>query len=247
MQEIKIGNDVIVLYEDIEELPVRNFQKFNKFILVDSGVGSDVAAINNRIARTSGFIKAKKEKEAYAELENLRKSMFLVAEEISPEHLSFTCLISKINGKSFEWKSDADLERTSKALGDIKIGLVRRILNTFKKKVESDLQEYFPKRFNAVSLREQFDKLKKKSLLILDGIIEKNIPTEAIEKIDMYLLMLNKPQVFTGPKGAEVIYDKSFEQLCVYLTDKTSVSMENATTRQFYNALDYAEAKTKNG
>ena len=38
MKKVVINNTVLELYDGIEELPIVNFQKFNKYMLIDSGI-----------------------------------------------------------------------------------------------------------------------------------------------------------------------------------------------------------------
>lgn len=42
MKHIQLDNLNIELYENIEDLPIGRFHKFNKMLLIDAGVGSDI-------------------------------------------------------------------------------------------------------------------------------------------------------------------------------------------------------------
>ena len=97
MRTIKIGRKTVEFYDAIDELPIRRYHKFNKYMLVDSGIGSDLNDINSHIAKVSRYISKKDEKNALAQLENLRTSLYMIAEETNVRHLSFAILVKSIN------------------------------------------------------------------------------------------------------------------------------------------------------
>lgn len=46
MKTVKINNHELKLYDNIDEMPIVNFQKYNKYIIVDSGLGSDIDSVD---------------------------------------------------------------------------------------------------------------------------------------------------------------------------------------------------------
>ena len=63
----------VQIYASIEELPIVRFHKYNKCLLVDAGVGSDLNAFDTHIERVVRFIRADKREDAAKELENMRQ------------------------------------------------------------------------------------------------------------------------------------------------------------------------------
>ena len=51
MKREVINNHIVILYDSIDELPIIRFHKYNKYMLIDSGIGSDLNDINVHIDR----------------------------------------------------------------------------------------------------------------------------------------------------------------------------------------------------
>ena len=57
MKTIIFKDKTIKLYDSIDELPIVNFQKYNKYILIDSGLGSDIESVDEHIVNLAKLIK----------------------------------------------------------------------------------------------------------------------------------------------------------------------------------------------
>lgn len=118
-----------------------------------------------------------------------------------------------------------------------------------KKKVTSELETYFPGDFVNPKEKEAYDKLKNRTLLVLDSIINDTDNTEQIELIDTLMLNMHTPKVFIGSESIEVKYNKQFESTCLLIAQKTNMDARKMTVLQFYNAIDnikqQAEAESK--
>ena len=42
MKTIDTGKHVIKLYDSVDELPIGAYQRYNKFLLIDAGIGSSI-------------------------------------------------------------------------------------------------------------------------------------------------------------------------------------------------------------
>jgi len=115
----KIGKHTVEYYDTIEELPVARFHKYQKLLLIDAGIGADIAAFDNRIERARRFIADGKADKAQQELENLRQCVFLVQSGISPKDRAFAALVTKIDGNDCTDISDAALEKLTELFADI--------------------------------------------------------------------------------------------------------------------------------
>ena len=49
MVTIKIGTHDVEMYDSIDELPIIRFHKYQKLLLVDSGIGADINSFDQRI------------------------------------------------------------------------------------------------------------------------------------------------------------------------------------------------------
>ena len=244
MKTVKIGRNTVEVYDSIDELPIKRFHKFNKYMLVDSGIGSDLNDINGHIARITKFIHTNKA-DALKELENLRQSLYMVSEETNIKHLSFAILIHKINGQEVYDISDDNIKRIMKRLADVKRGFLDGLIEAVKKKIDKELNLYFPGRFDDAALKDYFEKLKNKTWLQLDTIINGTNNTEKIDKIDSYLLTLSKPKAFSGKENAEIEYDKQFEEMCLFIQSELNINVDSINVLQFYTSFDFIKKKYK--
>ena len=245
MKNLLINNKIIRVYDSIDEMPIVNFQKYNKYLLIDSGIGSDADDIDAHIIKVAKFIKANNNKKALQELQNMRQNMYMVNNEISPKYLAFAALIHSIDGKEVNDLSDDGLKKLLQDLKDVKHSKVIDFLLWLKKKVTSELETYFPGDFVNPKEKEAYDKLKNRTLLVLDSIINDTDNTEQIELIDTLMLNMHTPKVFIGSESVEVKYDKQFESTCLLIAQKTSMDARKMTVLQFYNAIDNIKAQAE--
>lgn len=249
MKRLLINKKIVQVYDSIDEMPIVNFQKYNKYLLIDSGIGSDADDIDAHIVKIAKFIKANNNKKALQELQNMRQNMYMVNNEISPKYLAFAALIHSIDGKEVNDLSNDGLKKLLQDLKDIKHSKIIDFLLWLKKKVTSELETYFPSGFVNSKEKEAYDKLKNRTLLVLDSIINDTDNTEQIELIDTMMLNMYTPKVFIGSESVEVKYDKQFESTCLLIAQKTNMDARKMTVLQFYNAIDnikvQAEAEAK--
>lgn len=245
MKNLIVNKKVVRVYDSIDEMPIVNFQKYNKYLLIDSGIGSDADDIDAHIVKIAKFIKANNNKKALQELQNMRQNMYMVNNEISPKYLAFAALIHSIDGKEVNDLSDDGLKKLLQDLKDIKHSKVIDFLLWLKKKVTSELETYFPGDFVNSKEKEAYDKLKNRTLLVLDSIINDTDNTEQIELIDTMMLNMHTPKVFIGSESVEVKYDKQFESTCLLIAQKTNMDARKMTVLQFYNAIDNIKAQAE--
>lgn len=238
MKNVKIGKYNVLMYESIDELPIVRFHKFNKYVLVDSGIGSDLNDVNNHISRISKFIHTDKNS-ALRELENLRNSLYLVLNEVGIKHLSFVMFIHSINGKEVHDLSDENVKVISAKLNKVKVNYLDHLIEMVKKKIDEELNIYFPNQFDNSATKEFYDTLKQRSLLELDAIIRGNDNEDEIKKIDDYFILSIKPKSFGGKTSAEVQYDKQFDEMCIFIKKTLSSNPEKMTVLQFYSSLEF--------
>lgn len=109
MRTDKIGRHRIELYNGVGELPSERYAAYNRMLLIDSGVGSDLSAIDNHISAAMKYISAGKKEDAVKVLQNMRLGFYFVLENLSPKHLSYAALVHKIDGKVVTDFSDENL------------------------------------------------------------------------------------------------------------------------------------------
>lgn len=238
MKNLIVNKKVVCVYDSIDEMPIINFQKYNKYLLIDSGIGSDADDIDAHITRIARFIKSNNAKKALQELQNMRQNMYMVNNEISPRYLAFAALIHSIDGKEINDLSDDGLKNTLAELKRIKHSTIINFLIWLKKKVTTELETYFPGDFISPKEKDAYDKLKQRTLLVLDSIMNGTNNSEQIETIDIIMLNMHSPKSYIGSESVEVKYDKQFESTCLLIAQKTSMDAKKMTVLQFYNAVD---------
>lgn len=248
MKTVKINNHELKLYDSIDEMPIVNFQKYNKYVIIDSGLGSDIDSVDEHLVNLAKLIKQNKEK-AQQELQNLRQTMHLIVSGISPNYLAFAALIYSIDGKEVTDLSDENLKLILDKLKKIKHSTIISLLLWVKKKLAAELETYFPNNFNDTKDKEVYDKIKQRTILQLKSIVEGTDNADTIAEIDAYLFSLHKPKSFSGKSSIEIKYDKQFETACMIISQKSNMNAKKMTVLEFYNTLNnlskQAEAEAK--
>lgn len=249
MKSLLINKKIVRVYDSIDEMPIVNFQKYNKYLLIDSGIGSDADDIDAHIVKIAKYIKSNNNKKALQELQNMRQNIYMVNSEISPKYLAFAALICSVDGKEVNDLSDDGLKKLLQDLKEVKHSKVVDFLLWLKKKVTNELEIYFPGDFVNPKEKEAYDKLKARTLLVLDSVINDTDNSEQIDAIDMIMLNMHTPKTYIGSESVEVKYDKQFESTCLLIAQKTNMDARKMTVLQFYNAIDniktQAEAEAK--
>lgn len=246
MKTIEIGKYKVELYDSIDELPIKRFHKFNKYLLVDAGVGSDLNDINEKINRILRYVDKSDKVNARIELENLRQAMYLVTQETNLKHLAFMVLIKNIDGKEITDLSDEGIRATQKVFENQSLNFIDRLFQSVKKKIDEELNIYFPGQFDDAAVKEYHDKLRSRTLFQLDTIIRNADHKQEIDQIDDFLLTLAKPKVFSGKESTEIKYDRQFEDMCLFLSHELSLDIDKLSVLQFYNSFEYIKKHRKN-
>lgn len=244
MKTISIGSKVVKLYDSIDEMPIVNYQKYNKYLLIDAGIGSDIEAIDEHIVNLAKLINTDLKK-ANQELQNLHQSLYMVSSQISPLYMAFAALIYSIDGEVISDFSDDNLKRIIASLKEAKHSVLNNFIAWIKKKLCSEIEVFFPSEFSNIKDNAIYDKLKQRALLILQWIENDKDTSEEVAKIDAYLFSLHNPKSFQGASSIEVKYEKQFETLCLLISQKTGMNAKKMTVLEFYNALSNIEKQNK--
>lgn len=244
MRKEKINGHTVEIYDSIDELPIRRFHKYNKYLLVDSGVGSDLNDITSKIGLIQYYID-KDPPKAKIELENMRQAMYLVSQETNVRYLAFMALVKSIDEKEVTDISDENLKDLQKVFGEKEKSWFDRLFKSVKKKIEDEIDLYFPKQFDDVAIKEYYDRLKRRTLLQLDSVINKNDHDKEIELIDDFLISLAKPRLFSGKESTEIKYDKQFEDMCLLLSHELNLNIDKLSVLQYYNSFEYLKKLKK--
>ena len=246
MKEIKLNGHDVRIYDSIDALPIVRFHQYNRMLLVDAGIGSDITDFDGHVERVVRYIRKGENENAAKELDNLRQNVFMIMSGQSVHDLSFACLVYSIDGDVVEDISPDGLAKVLHLLG----GATRKELadgfRPVKKKIDNELGLYFPNLFDDVSTREYYDILKRMTVATLSMVIDDDREKgRQADELRERLVLFQKPKVFTGHDGVEVVHDKEFETMCLVITKETGRDAKKMTVLEYYNAYEYLRDKAR--
>jgi len=248
MVKTELGKHKVEFYNAIDELPIARFHKYQKYLLIDAGIGGDIQGFDTRIEKTRRYLMEGQTDNATKELANMRQSINLILSGINPKHRAFATLVTKIDDKVYDVITDDTIAEIVETLSDVSISDMAVHFEAAKKKIDSELMLYFPSLFNDSDVKEYFDILKRRTLAILKNIISgKSNPDKTIEveKLNSKLITYTSPKDFAGSEGVEVQFDRQYENLCLALSEQLHVNPKGYTVMEFYNAFDLIQERAK--
>lgn len=98
------------LYETIDEMPIIRKHLFDKYLIMDSGMGKSLADVEQKHQRLHVFLAEKKFDKALQEAKNLHHTIFNGLSMIDFKSLSFSCLVKSIKGDSVSVNTESEAE-----------------------------------------------------------------------------------------------------------------------------------------
>ncbi|WAX05475.1 hypothetical protein AS73P1_00056 [Alistipes phage AS73P1] len=247
MRTTTIAERAVIMYDAIDELPILRFHAYNKMLLIDAGIGSDLNDWDAHIEKAIRFIRKEKPDLAEKELDNLRQNVYFIQSGISPKHMAFACLVKSVDGTEYNDMTPDGLRKVLELFADAPNAELTAQLEAVKKKIDDEMQLYFPKLFDDATIKEYYDQLKQRTLLMLDAIIQGDDTDKRaeIDQITTLLMTYTHPQSFSGSDSMEIRYDKQFENMCLMLSQHLHVNPKTFTVLEYYNAFEYIKEATK--
>ena len=247
MKEVELNEHKVRLYDSIDDLPMVRFHRYNRMILVDAGIGSDISDFDSHVERVVRYIRKNDLDSAAKEMDNLRQNVYMIMSCQDVRDLSFACLVASIDGEAQDDLSPDGLRKVTELLGGAKRREITEAYASVKKKIDDELSLYFPRLFDDVATREYYDILKRLTVTLLaqvaDGDSEER--RAQAEQLRERLVLFHKPKVFTGHDGLEVRHDKEFETMCLAITKETGRDAKRMTVLEYYNAYEYLREKAR--
>jgi hypothetical protein len=137
MRLLKLKSGTCELWETTKELPARRYNDFQKYLIQDIGIGSEVVDIERHHQNLFRLLGGSQIQEAQTESYNLFQNIVLAIQGINIKHISFACFVHSINGKAVTDYSESNLKNVINKLSDIGLtqGHVEDILEDLKKKL----------------------------------------------------------------------------------------------------------------
>lgn len=246
MVERTVNGHKLVFYDGVEDLPIVQFHRYSKFLLVESGIGDNINDIDKHITRILNFFNDKKKMQQ--ELMNLRQCLYVIATEQDLHNKATLCLVRSVDGKVWEDFSDSGLEELYKMVNGASVKDLDTIAAQVRDAIDENLIQYFPKVFEDSLQKNYTDLLRRKALLQIASIVKDEDNKEQIEAVDASIYRMQNPKGFMGQDSEEVRFDKQFEDMCLLMAKEFGGGIKKYTTMEFYTAFErltrqYNEAK----
>ena len=229
MIEKKVNGHLLLFYDCVEDLPIVQFHRYSRYLLVESGIGDNINDIDKHITRILNFFNDKKKMQQ--ELMNLRQCLYVIATEQDLHNKATLCLVRSVDGVN--GASVKELDTIAAQVRDA---------------IDENLIQYFPKVFEDSLQKNYTDLLRRKALLQIASIVKDEDNKEQIEAVDASIYRMQNPKGFMGQDSEEVRFDKQFEDMCLLMAKEFGGGIKKYTTMEFYTAFErltrqYNEAK----
>jgi len=241
MKYFFIGKHRVKVYDSIDDLPMARFHKYNKFMLIDAGLGSDMQSFDAHIEKVVRFMKSGDKDNAAKELENMRQNVYIMLTEQSPQNLSFAALVAEIDDVEMNDLSDDGLERVRQMLEDAPRKDITAALQAVKKKIDEDLTLYFPTLFDSTDEKEYYDMMKRRAQMELEQITDGDSEERRarITELEDRMVTAVKPRTFTGRDAFGVQHDKAYMKMCLMISSNLNADATRMTVLEYYTASEY--------
>ena len=129
------GNTVLV-YSTAKEMPIARYNEFQKYLLIESGIGASMEAVDTHYAKQVAYIASDKKDDAIKEAENTRHCIASILGGINYTSMAFAAMVSSIDGIPYDDISEEGIEKTVAILGTTGIsqGEIEEAAEALKKK-----------------------------------------------------------------------------------------------------------------
>lgn len=118
MKTIKTSTGVeIKIYSTGKELEISRYTEFQKYIALESGLGSDLDSLKSRFQRIEAFIQEDKKQDALTEVKNALRTCSNAINYVSYYQLAFACLVAEIGGQPQTDCTESGLKTVLEKLG----------------------------------------------------------------------------------------------------------------------------------
>lgn len=221
----------IEVYDDIEDLPIERYIKFQKNQLIANEVGTDITDFDRLLQKLIQFITTGHKDKSMVEVNNLRNLFYNVSNDIDVETDSFSCLVKSINGQEYG-SSESEITRITNTL--YRIGLTKRLIKglDIKKKINDQLKYHFPAMMDVDY--DTFGAMKRKLIEQCNMIITGQ--SNGFDAANKRLSDLIQSVRFGGEDSAERMYEKRMNKLLAFV--RTQAGAEAMSTYTFFTTIE---------
>lgn len=231
-------------FDDINELPIKQFHLYSKYVMLESNLGSDIQAFDAHLARAMQFL-GRDDKKCQQELLNLRQNYYFILNGTDLINKATMCLVSKVDGKKWEDFSESGIDRLYSLAFNEKVRTFVELKGKLHKRIDEELVKYFPDIFESSVRKNYTDLLRKRALLQLSYIIEGADHTEEINALTNDILRYYEPKNFEGKESEEIKFDKQFEEMCLIIAREYGGNVKDYSVMEFYSAYTRMDKENK--
>lgn len=136
MIDLQINKRTTVkLYNSIKEMPITLHNLSQRYLMQDSGIGSDLNAVDSHFKILDSLLSANKLEEANRERINLRYTFYVMLEGIDFKTPALACYIYSVNDQKITDYSEEALKNLVQTLSEegLTMGMVEDQLTDLKK------------------------------------------------------------------------------------------------------------------
>lgn len=240
---MRLNGNFLEVYDSIDELPYWRFQEYNRAAMLDAEIGSDITAIDRHINQARRYNAAGDVENTEKTLLNLRQALAFAGAGTSPESRAFVALIARINGEVVDSLTDNQVERIMATLSrkGLTVGKLRGILEQVKKKLDAQMETFFPGIADSSQTKEYYTALKQRTELILEGLAGKDT-RQAVEKVETLLLKIAPPQNYAAE---EVEMIRAYERSCAIVGQHIGRNPKRLTVLEYFETLETLKTDKK--
>lgn len=231
----------IEIYDGVDEMLEVRYHKFTQMMVLASGVGSDMEAIVAKLGTIRQLLDDERPKEAKVEILNLYQAFYFIGEGIDPKSTAFAALVKSIDGVEYDDMTESGLEKVQERLkGFLTIGKRNETIDSVKKKIEGELEQYFPHRNDGAM--EQMALMRVLMLEQLDGIIEERDVKEKVDKIAKRIRDLNE---VVNYQEYEIESEKAREKSYLGIQETLHIDAKGMTVLEYETACEMLRERAK--
>lgn len=129
----QIGENEVILYDDIEEIPEVRREKLDTYQILGSELNPRNSGFNEKISNIAAFIESDKKIEAIDALYNFQRCFILCVNGNNLNRIAYGALVKSIDGVSNDDLSDEILDEKIKALKDLTTTEIEDTIQNVKK------------------------------------------------------------------------------------------------------------------
>lgn len=235
------GKHTIEIYDGVDEMLETRYHRFNQMMVLSAGVGNTIEAVVGKLGQIRQLIEDGRPMDARVEVINLYQTFYFIEGSIDPRSIAFASLVKSIDGVEYDDMTESGLERVSEILkGFLTIGQRNEVTDSVKKKIEGELDRFFPNRLD--ENKEQLVLLRGILMKQLDGIIEDKDVSDAVEKLAKRIRDLSEP---TDYSMYEVESDKAREKSYLGIQETLHRDAKGMTVLEYETACEMLRERAK--